>query len=171
MLKSINFQTLEQMEEITLNFPVQMRNEQGQVKTARNKERYDELIEDGFAVVEEKPANAVNRARSSEASKKPISFEEAKKLADKNISEALAIPSAIVDKGDGYTFAAKVVGYIQQVSRRTKSEFPSTQVEANGTKFCILFDAAKDALGNVLNLKVQADEEGVSRSGFVLVRV
>ena len=106
---------------------------------------------------------------NSTSGKRRITKEQAKAFSDANLSESFGLPSTLSSQPIGFTFQGKIISFIEQPKRNAKGVFPSTQIEYNGTRFCILFDERHDE-NMTLNCKLadsglRADGTPVTRSG------
>ena len=130
----------------------------GQTKDVQNADHLALLIDAGWQVVEK--VTAPNAGNKTKGGKRRLTKAEAITLSDANLSESFGLPTSLASKGENFTFKVVVTDLLEMQKRLPKvGTFPGTQVEFEGAKFCILFDAKHD-IGNELNcvLKSSFDE-------------
>lgn len=135
----------------------------GQTKDVQNADHLALLVDAGWQPVAQVVAPRANR-NEAPPKKRHISDQEAKNITDKNLAESLGIPSELVAKGENFTFKAKKLGNIAQISRRTGNEFATCQLEYNGNKFCVL--ATGKTTGDEMTCRLDATD--ATRSGLTV---
>lgn len=138
---------------------VKMINAIGKKAIPADQNELDAYLEQGYDIDPTgiQPKANVTPPKKTTTGKRHVSKAEARAISDANLAESLGMPSAIEKLGLGAKFDAKVLSFIEQPKKSGKGVFMSTQIESEGTKFCILYQDAHE-VGNVLKCKLESSE-------------